>query len=261
MKSRAEPSPAGAPAGRCPDTVFWVEPDAVTGDRLVLDPDESRHLMQVHRAAHGTPFTAVDGEGGVYECVLDAEEGRCAVGRIRARHRDLGELPAPVRLIAGLGDPSSAEAVVDLAVPLGVLDIDLPACARTGRPALESRRVERLVRLAKAAVKQSRRSRLPSIRSSPSLRVALEVLPPGTRLFADPEGGPVPASSGATTKTVVTIAVGPPGGFDAEERRSLLDLGFSPISLGPSRLRTELAAISLLSLARNILLNNALGDV
>jgi 16S rRNA (uracil1498-N3)-methyltransferase len=261
MKNRAEPSPGGAPTGRRPDTVFWVEPDAVSADRLVLGPDETRHLLHVHRASLGAPFTAVDGEGGVYDCVLDAEAGDRAVGRIRERHRDRGELPAPIRLIAGLGDPASAEAVVDLAVPLGVVEIDLPACARTGRPPLEPKRIERLLRLAKAAVKQSQRSRLPSIRSSPSLAASLGSLGPGARLLADAAGGRLSADSTVGPKTAVTIAVGPPGGFDGDESRLLIDLGFSPISLGPSRLRTEQAAAALLSIARNTLFYNILSDV
>ena len=228
---------------------------------MVLDAEESRHLLHAHRAAKGAPFVAVDGAGNAYECVLDSIEGRAAAGTIVARHRDRGELPISIGLIAGLGDLASAEAVVELAVPLGVDAIDLAACFRSGRPALEPPRLERMARVARAAMKQARRCRLPAIRSSASLEGAVRVTRPGLKLFADPGGGALDTGRRITPEDIVIIAVGPPGGFDGAERDRLLALEFVPISLGPSRLRTELAAVTLVALVRNMFINNSLQDI
>jgi RNA methyltransferase-like protein len=73
--------------GRTPDSPFWVDPGAVdaAGRRLTLDPEESHHLLHVFRAGPGTAFEAVDGQGSLYRCVLEAGSGRRAAGRIESR--------------------------------------------------------------------------------------------------------------------------------------------------------------------------------
>jgi 16S rRNA (uracil1498-N3)-methyltransferase len=42
----------------------------------------------------------------------------------------------------------------------------------------------------------------------------------------------------------VTVLIGPEGDFSQEEVRAALDAGFVPVHLGPSRLRTETAALT-----------------
>ncbi len=49
------------------------------------------------------------------------------------------------------------------------------------------------------------------------------------------------ASAGASR---VTVLIGPEGDFSQEEVRAALDAGFIPVHLGPSRLRTETAALT-----------------
>jgi len=238
---------------RRPDTVFWVDPAAVRDDHLTLDPEESHHLLHVHRAVAGTPFVAVDGAGSTYECLLASSERGVAVGSVKHRATDLGELPVPITLLVGLPDSGPSETVVSLAVPLGVSAIDFVACSRSGRPPLGDPRLARLTRLAVSALKQSRRSRLPVIRSTPSLEAGVGLLAPGARFVADPEGQPGLRPAEGAMAGSISLAVGPPGGFTPEEVADLKNAGFEPISLGYSRLATETAAITLLAVARNYL--------
>ncbi|HEX7078034.1 MAG TPA: RsmE family RNA methyltransferase [Candidatus Eisenbacteria bacterium] len=239
---------------RRPDTPFWVEARAVHGDRLTLDPDESHHLLHVFRAVPGTRFEATDGEGGLYLCRLEAADRDRAVGVIESRVEGAGELAFAIHLLVGLPDAGPAEAIVEHAVPLGVACVDLAVAARSGRPPLEEKRLLRLNRIARAALKQSRRTRMPLIRSSPSLEAGVAALPYGQiRLVAQAEGGRIERPPGGV-QGVVALAVGPPGGFIEWELGVLRGAEFRPISLGPSRLTTETAAISLLSTTRNALL-------
>ena len=240
---------------RRPDTPFWVDRASVRGDRLTLSSEESHHLLHVHRAEIGTPFEAVDGEGGLYKCVLDSVAKHDAVGRIVERLAEVGELAHPLRLLVGMPDRSAVEAVVAHAVPLGASLIDFVACERSGRGPLGAQRLERLNRLARAGVKQSRRTRLPELKSSDSLESGIADLPPGegSKFFADPRGNPWHHPAKAGIQNLVALAVGPPGGFSEGERTLLLGRGFSPILLGPNRLSTETAATLLVGLARNSL--------
>ena len=238
---------------RRPDTVFWVEANAVRSDRLSLDEEESHHLIRVHRAAVGAPFVAIDGAGTAYECILESAEAGAAMGRIERRIPDMGEPPAPITLLVGLPDLGPAETVVEHAVPLGATTIDFFVAARSGRPALTESRLDRLRRVARSALKQSLRCRLPGISSSGSLESALDPLRGGLRFVADPKGGPLASARGLSPQSHVIIAVGPPGGLDDRESGILAASEFSPISLVSNRLTTETAAISLLALARNAL--------
>ena len=243
---------------RLPDTPFWVEPDSVGSDHLELSPEESHHLLHVHRAKPGAPFQATDGVGGSYECVLESVKRHAAVGLIVERHAGAGELERPIEVLVGTPDRRAVEQVIEHAVPLGASAIDFVLCERSGPGAsLGRERLIRLERVAKAALKQSRRSRLPRLRSSPSLEAAIREAgraPDGAGSFlADPEGHPFPPGRIQSTEGAVLLAVGPPGGFSEGERGLLRDRGFSPISMGPSRLTTETATLAILSLVRNSL--------
>jgi 16S rRNA (uracil1498-N3)-methyltransferase len=251
---------------RTPDTTFWVERAEVAGDRLRLDDSESRHLLRVFRATPGTPFEAVDGEGRLYRCVLESDARGIAAGRVESVVENAGELPFAITVLAGLPDFPQVEALVTLAVPLGVSRIDFVATARSSRGALPAARLERLDRIARSALKQSRRTRLPVMASSNGLTEALEALSGtgGMFLVADPSGVPLQPSAAVAAiapQPQATLAVGCPGGFISEETTLLRARGFHPISLGPSRLTTSTAALALLAGVRNLMLSSGLGRV
>ena len=241
-------------AARRPDTLFWVDPSRIAGGRLTLDPDESRHLLRVFRAEKGTPFEATDGAGTRYRCRLVDEHHGEARAEIVERVGGAGEFAGAVHLIVGLPETRAVEVIVEHAVPLGVTSILFAACRRSGRDELGPLKMERMERIAVAGVKQSLRSRLPILGTTPNLQTALEAADRGTRLFADPAGRGAIELPPETPQPPITVAVGPPGGFDEGEEAALRAAGFQPISLGPSRLTTETASLAILSIARNSLI-------
>ena len=241
---------------RRPDTPFWVEPDAVGPDSLRLTPEESHHLLHVFRARPGTPFEAVDGAGRLYECELSGTERRAAIGRILARRERAGELPGRLVLLAGMPGAAAAQDLVARAVPLGVSAIHLVAAERGECPRGTEARAERLGRIARAALKQSRRTVLPELRLGAGVAEILQGLGGGgTFVLADPAGASWSVSTAAGVKESVVVAVGPPGGFSESEKALFAGRGFVSISLGNSRLRTEDAASALLALAREGILS------
>ena len=240
------------PERRLPDSPFWVDPESVAPDHLTLSREESHHLLHVHRASAGTPFQAIDGEGNFFECVVQSVEPRAVRGRIVERRAEVGELARAIRILVGIPDWGAIEQIVAHGVPLGASGFHFALCERSGRGTPGAERVERLTRIARAALKQSRRSRMPTLGFAGSLRQALGVLgESGARFLADPDGSPAASTLAGSAQTDIVLAVGPPGGFTVEERRFLHENQFSPISLGPSRLTTETAALVLISLARS----------
>jgi 16S rRNA (uracil1498-N3)-methyltransferase len=251
---------AGAVAreARRPDTPFWVDPAEVRGNRLHLSPEESHHLLKVHRAAPETAFEAIDGEGTLYRCVVEAVNRRAVIGRIEDRVRDAGELKGSIHLLVGTPDPGAAEAVVTRAVPLGATAIEFVRTERSEPCQATGPRLARVSRVARAALKQTRRTRLPAISFAPSLQSALAGLPgPPQRFLADPGGAPWSESPSSGVSECVVLAVGPPGGFTREEVEHLRRERFCLISLGPNRLTTEDAVGALLTLCRQVFLGQS----
>ncbi len=239
---------------RLPDTPFWVEPESVGPDHLELSLEESHHLLHVHRAKPGAPFQATNGEGDFFECVLESVKRHSAVGRIVEHRAEAGELSRGILVLVGMPDRRGIEQVVEHAVPLGASALDFIPCDRSASGALGPQRLVRLERIARAALKQSRRSRLPRLGSSRSLAAGVGALAAGgKRYFADPKGKPFVPLRLVDSEAAAQLAVGPPGGFSEDEREFLLQAGFLPISLGPSRLTTETAVLTLMSLVRNCL--------
>lgn len=253
---------------RRPDTLFWVERANVHGRFVTLDPEESHHLLRVHRAEEGAPFEATDGSGVLYRCRLVESPRTAARGEVVERIARSGELPGDVRMLVGLPEMHAAESLVEHAVPLGASEIVFVECERSGPASLGATRMERLRRLAVAGVKQSRRSLLPAISTESSLSAALERLPgapgaePGSlRLLADPAGAGHANRLGLQPQSLVFTAVGPPGGFSDREQGLLREAGFIGISLGTNRLTTETAALALLCEARNLIIPESLRPI
>ena len=243
---------------RLPDTPFWVDPESVASDHLTLSAEESHHLLRVHRAREGTPFEAVDGKGNLYRCAVRSVERRAVIGKILDRARDMGELKRPFEVLVGMPDWGPVEAIVEHAVPLGVTLLDFVPCERSTPVVLGEQRLGRLERIARAGLKQSRRTRLPVLRSSPSLGQSVTAIGAGVRLVADPDGPSAGASTVGTAQGAISLAVGPPGGFTQEEYGFLRTQGFRPISLGNNRLSTETATIALISIVRNLMQSSEL---
>jgi 16S rRNA (uracil1498-N3)-methyltransferase len=71
----------------------------------------------------------------------------------------------------------------------------------------------------------------------------------GLRLLLAPSGRQslVEVLRGSPPERAVTLAIGPEGGFSAEEQSALEHAGFEPVRLSAHVLRTELAAVAALA--------------
>jgi 16S rRNA (uracil1498-N3)-methyltransferase len=113
--------------------------------------------------------------------------------------------------------------------------------------------VERWRRIAHEAAQQSRRLTTPRIDEPVTLKAALG-LPSATRLLLNENERSVnlrEALSGASG--AVAFAAGPEGGWTEEELAEFDAAGWRSVTLGPTVLRAETAAIAALAAARAIL--------
>jgi RsmE family RNA methyltransferase len=230
--------------------LILLEPDDFTdGREAVVRGRRAEHIVRVIRAHAGDVLTAglLGGKTGSAR-VTAIEDG---VVRLEVTLESDPPLPLPVTLVLALPRPKVLNRVIAASTSLGVKRIVLVNAWKVEKSYWKSPRLEpsNLRAQAIAGLEQACDTLLPSIELHrlfmPFVEDALPAISEGTtRLVAHPS-----ASQSLVTKTngPVTLAIGPDGGWIAQEIASLEAAGFLPVSLGPRILRVESAVAALLS--------------
>jgi 16S rRNA (uracil1498-N3)-methyltransferase len=98
-----------------------------------------------------------------------------------------------------------------------------------------------------SALTQSGGAWLPALLPDASGEDVIDTAGPGARFLLDGAGEPILT---LPLTAPLTIAVGPEGGLDDDERRRLAIAGWMPVSLGGTTLRFETAGTAALAIAR-----------
>ena len=198
-------------------------------EALVLSAATEHHLRRVLRLRDGAPLTAADGSGRWRTAALGPSLE--ATGPVQEVPPPQRELTVGFALVKG----DKAELVVQKLTELG---IDRLVPFRAVRSVVRwdvakaARAVERLRLVARAAAEQSHRPRLPVVGDVVDLPALVSDHGPGLAL-ATRDGGPL-------SEQIVTVLVGPEGGWDPQE----LALPVPRVGLGTNVLRAETAAIA-----------------
>jgi len=226
------------------DTRLHSDQALYRGATLVLEGGPAHYLKSVLRArvGHGLRvFNASDGEWAGRLARLD----RHAAAIVLAEQlRPAAAEPGPALLFAPIKRPR-LEWLLEKAVELGVARLQPVAC-RHG--VVEGSKPERLLQRIVEAVEQSERLSLPELLPEAPLLDAVAAA--GPVVMADEQGGG-PLLPALEAHPEAALLVGPEGGFAAAERMALGALPeLLPVSLGPTILRAETAAIMLLACVR-----------
>jgi 16S rRNA (uracil1498-N3)-methyltransferase len=130
---------------------------------------------------------------------------------------------------------------VEKAVEIGVDEITFLKTDHSERDVIKMDRIEKI---AVSAMKQSQKATLPILNGMTSLRSFIERGFDGDKFIAHCEpGSKVLLQDAVVAGHNSLVLIGPEGDFSPGEIEMALKAGFKPISLGPSRLRTETAAL------------------
>ena len=221
-------------------TTLLVDAERLRADRVEVRDAEHRHLFRALRLGPGDRLRVVDGEGV-------ARWGEVAtVARHSATVNLLGPAPANepalrLDLLVASPRPQRASWLVEKATEIGVARIGFLASSRSPRRYGPST-LERLVRVARAALEQSQRSRLPEITGPHEWKDLDSLVTAEERWLLDPAADQAPLERRPDGRTAVLV-IGPEGGFTASETAELQQLGCRSHSLGPRVLRVETAAV------------------
>jgi 16S rRNA (uracil1498-N3)-methyltransferase len=207
-----------------------------------LDAEESRHVVRVMRRRVGDTIHVTDGKGMLYEARITSEDqSKCGFEIISQRQQQDSNHSIHIA-ISPLSHPDRIEWFVEKAVEIGVNQITLVNCERTGKRHVKS---GRLHKIAIGAMKQSQRFTLPLVEGPLPFEKFVASCRSDLKFIAyvdasNPEHLFTLARKGKSH----TVCIGPEGDFTDEELKQALDGGFVKVSLGPHRLRTETAGLA-----------------
>lgn len=227
---------------------LFYEPQVAAG---FLSEEESLHAVKVLRLQTGSCIHIVDGCGGLYratltfphpkKCGFDIQEYFAAYGK---RDYRLHVAIAPTKNI------DRFEWFVEKAVEIGVDEITPLICQNSERKTIPQNRITKII---VAASKQSLKAFFPILHPPIDFNNFIENNHACSSRFIA-HCGENPKNELATelnSKRDMLILIGPEGDFSTSEIQRANAKGYSSVSLGTSRLRTETAGVVACVLAAN----------
>ena len=216
--------------------------DSTQGPYATLLPDESRHAIRVLRMQIADELWVTAADGTLCRArVVDPDPSACQV-EIVERTPGYGARPYRLHIaVAPTKNNARLEWFVEKAVEIGIDRITPLVCRHSERTTIN---LDRLNKIALSAMKQSLQAALPRIDSpTPLARLLAEPLPACRLVCHCAEGQRLTLRQLYTPGTDALVFIGPEGDFSPDEIDGCLGLGFRPVTLGPTRLRTETAAL------------------
>ncbi|MDE2304875.1 MAG: 16S rRNA (uracil(1498)-N(3))-methyltransferase [Gammaproteobacteria bacterium] len=239
-------------------TRLYVAATIAQGSVLELPAEPATHVARVLRGRSGDPLVLFNGDGREFAAVIDQVRGTRVSVTVGAPSIPQCEAPWPITLLQSVPRGERMDWIVQKATELGVARI-VPLVSRRCVVRLDPEQGEAKAAhwhaVAVAACEQSGRTRLPTIERPRRLDEFLGEPADGRlRLLLDPLATGEPR--GERVFESIEVAVGPEGGFEAEEIDWFRLAGFAGLRLGPRILRTETAAV-----AAMVWLQSSYGDL
>ena len=216
------------------------------GEVIELTGDEGRHAVSVKRTSVGEQIELVDGHGTRAVITVTGVSGK---DRLVGVVDCVASEPAPrptVTVIQALPKAARSELTVDLLTQAGA-DVIVPwqagrSVANWGKK--QDKGLAKWRAAARAAAKQSRRSRIPEITpvADQAAVVALIQAAPLALMLHEDATGKITDQPVAQVDSVVLI-IGPEGGISPAELDAFTAAGAHPVRLGPEVLRTASAGM------------------
>jgi 16S rRNA (uracil1498-N3)-methyltransferase len=208
---------------------------------IEFDRDESKHIIKVLRLHKGSIIQITDGNGNIAEAVITDDSVQHCSAEIRHREKKESERDYHLCIaIAPTKNHDRFEWFVEKATEIGVDEIVPLVCEHSERKTVKH---ERLKNIAVAALKQSQHIFLPQISEPVEFSEFIETKKSEQKFICTLESSQGHLKNLYKPFSDALVLVGPEGDFTKEEVNSAAKNGFTAVSLGSSRLRTETAGM------------------
>lgn len=232
---------------------FFVEPEAIQGESIILEGEVAHHIGKVLRLNQGDKVTVCTGDGATYLVELQQFSRDAVTGFILEHIGQQRETDVELVLYQGMPKGDKLELIIQKCTELGVSAV-IPV--ETGRSVVHldrgkaEKKLERWRKIAHEASQQSKRVTVPEIGPYLGWMECLKTLQADTGLtivFWEDEQtkGLKELLNGLEEKPVrINLVVGPEGGLSEKEVEQLRQTGAVTASLGKRILRTETAGMA-----------------
>ena len=233
---------------------YFVMPENITGDNIIIIGEDAKHLATVLRSEPGDTVEVCDGSGTDYQCEITAVDKKEVTLQIKTQAPCQSEPKTKITLFQGLPKADKMELIIQKCVELGIERI-VPVATQRCVVKLDKKdsikKIERWQKIAESAAKQSGRGMIPQIEEVVSFREAVNLVKGtqgaiipyeheqkrGIREFVEGFSG-----------DEVAVFIGPEGGFADEEIAFATENGVLSVSLGKRILRTETAGMATIAI-------------
>lgn len=207
-----------------------------------LPEEESLHCVKVLRMKEGCMLDVIDGRGGVYHArIVSAHPKRTELEILDVEH-EWRKRPFRLHLaVAPTKNIDRFEWFVEKATEIGFDTLTPIECRYSERRIVKPERIEKIL---VSAAKQSLKAYVPKLNPMVDFDTFMSGVTEQQRFIAHCHDLPKQyLLDTCRPGGDVLVMVGPEGDFSEQEVAAALEHGFSSVSLGDSRLRTETAGV------------------
>ncbi len=209
---------------------------------ILLDEENSRHIVQVLRMEVGKQINITDGKGTVCTTeIIEAHKKKCTVKILHTLKQNIPSQKVCVA-ISPIKNTGRFEWFLEKATEMGVTEIVPLMCERTEKQFFK---FDRLRGILISAMLQSQQAWLPVLQQPVKFEKFVKEDKSTNRFIAHCEDQNKTSLREIANqlKNQSTILIGPEGDFTRDEIAFGLQNNFIPVALGDTRLRTETAAL------------------
>lgn len=207
-----------------------------------LPEEEASHAIRVLRLQPGDEVMLTDGKGCFYKAEISVCDKKHCLVNILEKQPQSPLWKNHIHLaVAPTKNMDRMEWLAEKATEIGLDEITFLDCRYSERKVIKTERIEKIL---VSAIKQSLKARLPLLHRMTDFAQFVSQPFSGQKFIAH-----CYKNERQELKDIIqpgedaVVLIGPEGDFSEEEVSLALSHGFIPISLGPSRLRTETAAL------------------
>lgn len=230
---------------------FFIDPETVTGQTVLLSGSEARHISAVLRLQTGQIIEFFDGTGRVYRAKLTRISGREVAANIVSQFQPPQDKAAPLTLAQGILKGKKMDLLIQKATELGVITLQPVVSKYCDKGGRRENQLERWRRITIEACKQCHRVHPMDIAPAVPVteldvsRFSHKILPWEGERESSLASAALTRDSGS-----ICLLIGPEGGFHEEEIQWARTVGFQTVSLGDRILRAETAALAAIAVVR-----------
>lgn len=237
---------------------YFINADQFTDHRVTITGDDAHHIQKVMRMKPADLILCANNKGAVYLCAIESFAEGSVHALIKSRQCVDSELPIHVTIAQGIPKGDKFETIIQKGTECGArcfVPFQADRCVALWKKNKADKKRLRLEKISKEAVEQSHRRFIPEISEPMNLDQLIAFsasFPFKVVAFEETAKAGQQARFPTVLKEMTAgdsllAVVGPEGGLTAEEADTLKNHGFVLCGLGPRILRTETAALYLLS--------------